>query len=76
MRKIDSDVCHAEFGQYIKTARKERKLTQTDVAEALGVSRVYVSYIERGQREVDLADALRICEVLGVDIRDFVSRYM
>ena len=76
MKKIDSNECHTEFGLFIKEARIEKKLTQNDVAEALGISRPYLSYIERGERNIDLADAIKICDGLGIDIREFISRYM
>ena len=76
MKTIDVRDCHEAFGQYIKTARIRKGISQSDVAENLGVSQPYYSRIESGKREVDLAFAFKICAVIGVDIRDFANRYL
>lgn len=56
-----------EFGELVKSYRKQRGLTQEEVAEKWGHSRGYVTQIERGQRKLDsttqlikLADLLEI----------------
>jgi transcriptional regulator with XRE-family HTH domain len=68
--------CHDAFGKYIKEARKRKRLTQTSVAEKLGVTQSYYSRIENGDRDVDLAVAFEICNVLGLNISDFANEYM
>lgn len=76
METIDVRDCHEAFGKYIKNARVRRGISQSEVAEKLGVSQPYYSRIESGQRDVDLAVAFNICTAVGVDIRDFVNRYL
>lgn len=55
-----------EFGFRIRTLRKDRGLSQEDLAHAAGLHRTHISLIERGQRSVRietieaLALALRI----------------
>ena len=76
MKTIDIRDCHEAFGKYIKIARERKGLTQDEVAEELGITQSYYSRIENGTREVDLAVAFRICAAVGVDIRDFINRYL
>lgn len=76
MKTIDVRDCHAAFGKYIKTARERKGISQSEIANILGVSQPYYSRIESGQRDVDLAFAFKICDVIGVDIRDFANKYL
>ena len=73
---IDVRDCHAAFGKYIKAARERKGMSQAEVARKLEVSQPYYSRIEAGKREVDLAFAFKICDVMGVDMRDFVNKYL
>lgn len=54
--------CMETLGQKIKKLRKEKNLTQAEVAEALGVSRPFLTGIERGReypgRETLMATAI------------------
>ena len=49
-------------------ARKRKKLTQEQLAERLGVHRVYVAQLEAGSRQPSMALARSIAQVLGKDI--------
>lgn len=73
---IDNRECLREFGSYIKQARQWRNMTQTEVAEQLGIHQTYYSMIERGEREVDLVLALKICQELRLDMRDFITKFL
>ena len=76
MEMINVNDCHEAFGKYIKNARIQRGMSQGTVAERLGFSQPYYSRIESGKRDVDLAVAFKICATVGVDIRDFVNKYL
>lgn len=76
MKTIDVRDCHDAFGRYIKMARERKGMSQSEVAEILGVSQAQYSRIEGGKRDVDLAIAFKICDVIGVDIRDFANKYL
>lgn len=39
-----------DFGSYLRQLREQRSLRQTDIAEILGVSAVYICDIEKGRR--------------------------
>ena len=74
MKTFNKDKVSAEFGAYIREAREKRGLYQAEVAEQLGISRVYYTHIEAGNREIYFSLAINICSVLGLDIGEFVKR--
>jgi len=76
MKSIDSKNCNVKFGEFIKAARECQKMSQVEVAEKIGITQVYLSHIERGDRNVDLVLALKICDVVKADMQSFVSRYL
>ena len=52
------------IGDRLKEARMNKKLTQEDLAEKLGVSVPYVSRIERGSTAINLKRLAEICNIL------------
>lgn len=52
----------------IKKIRKEKKLSQEYIAEALGVDTAVVSNIETGKREMKVRELEIISKALGVDV--------
>lgn len=76
MKKINNSECLRSFGKYIKTERTKRRYYQSDVAQLVGISQSYYSLIERGEREVDLVLAINICNTLGLNMQDFISKYL
>jgi len=55
-----------KIGKNIKKARKERKLTQVEVAEKAGIHPNYYSRIERGELQPALDTLEKIFKVLRV----------
>jgi len=55
----------------IKSARKERRLTQAQLGKAIHKSGVVISDIERGRTEINAADLMRIAHVLEKPIKYF-----
>lgn len=51
--------------------RKERGLTQGDVAKGCGISRQYYSFIENGKRNISIKAAKKIAAYYGLDWKDF-----
>ena len=76
MKKIENSVCLSDFGERVKAARIRKGLSQTEVAFAVGVNQSQYCRIESAKREVDLITAMRICQVLGLDLSDFIKDYM
>lgn len=62
-----------ELGRRIRAAREACGLTQDQLAQQCGVSRVAVVQIEQGNRAVSSLELDRIAFVLGRDIRDFFA---
>lgn len=72
--KVSSNQFYLEaFGVRIKQLRKERRLTQEQLANLSGLSRVSVYQIERGQTNPSLLTLLALAEALGCDMSTLVS---
>ena len=76
MKSLKSKSYRSMFGKFIKEAREYKGLSQTEAAELVGITQSYLSYLEKGRREIDLVLAMRLCDVVGVDMRDFINRCM
>ena len=74
MKVFDKEKIAVEFGAFIREAREERGILQAEIANQLNVSRSYYAYIESGSREIYFSLALNICQVLNLDINDFMKR--
>ena len=74
MKMIDKEKIATEFGAFIREAREQKGLLQADIAGKLGVSRSYYAYIESGSREIYFTLAINICQVLNLDITEFMKR--
>lgn len=57
----------------IRELRKQRGLSQQDLAAVLNVSQQCISYYETGKRKPDLLDAKRIADALGCKIDDLLG---
>ena len=55
-----------ELGGFLRQAREDAGLTQAGLAEALGVRRQRVLYLERGEGQLQLAFVFAVMKALGV----------
>ena len=62
------DIDLKNLGSLVRSKRKERKLTQADVAEMIGVSTQHYSRIERGEYIPSLQTFLKLANVLDLDM--------
>lgn len=60
-------------GQFIKQCRKEKGLTQEQLAEELGVSAKAVSKWECGNGFPDVSLMMPLCEILGITVNELLS---
>lgn len=60
-----------QIGAKIKTLRKGKRMSQIELAEALGVSRATISNYEVGRRSPHLSELKRIAEYFGVGLDYF-----
>lgn len=58
-------------GQKLRLLRKEKRLTQQELADALNVKRATVSNYEIGRRSPHLSELRRIAEYFGVGLDYF-----
>ena len=56
----------AAFGRGLKAIRKQKKISQAELAEAVGVHTGTVSHWENGRQMPDTATMQRVAEFLGV----------
>lgn len=53
-------------GRNIRRLRRERGLSQEDLADEIGVHRTYMGGVERGERNLTLRSLERLADRLGV----------
>ena len=61
------------IGKFISECRKEKKLTQSELAEKLGVTDKSISNWENGRNMPDISLFKPLCDILGISINDFIS---
>jgi len=62
-----------EIGKFIARCRKEKGLTQTQLAEKLSITDRAVSKWETGRSMPDSSIMLKLCEILGVTVNELLS---
>ncbi len=73
-RREDKD--HARvlaFGRRVRELREARGLSQEKLAEAAGIHRAEVGFVERGEREVGIALAWRVADGLETPLAELVD---
>jgi transcriptional regulator with XRE-family HTH domain len=56
------------LGPKLRALRTERQLTLETVAERAGLTKGFLSLVERGQTTISVPNLLRLCEILGVPV--------
>lgn len=59
------------FGRKVHDFRKERNLSQEQLAEVAGLHRTYIGMIERAEKNITLCNIEKISKALKIDIKDF-----
>ena len=62
-----------EIGKFIAKCRKEKKLTQAQLAEKLNITDRAVSKWETGKSMPDASIMLELCEILGITVNELLS---
>lgn len=62
-----------KLGQRIAGLRKGRKLTQEQLAEALGCSVEFISLVERGVNAPSVAGLEKFAKILKVEVRELFT---
>ena len=62
------------IGKRISELRKLKKLSQQDLAFKSDLDRTYISSIERGQRSISLAVAIKLSSALEIDLLKLIEK--
>ena len=62
-----------QFGTRVRKLRSEKGLSQEAFASLCGLDRTYISGIERGVRNVSLANISLIAEALGISLSELMQ---
>ena len=59
----------------LRNLRIEKRLTQAELAEKLGVDQTYISKIEGLQRRVDVIELRKICNAMQTSLLKFLKNF-
>ena len=62
-----------KIGKFIADCRKQKCLTQMQLAEELGITDKAVSKWERGIAMPDTSIMLELCDILGISVNELLS---
>lgn len=62
------------FGAAVRALRVERGISQEGLALEVGLHRTYIGSVERGERNISLANILRIARVVGTTGAELLRR--
>jgi ribosome-binding protein aMBF1 (putative translation factor) len=57
------------YGELIKEKRKEKHLTQQQLADQIGKERAYIAKIEQGKTDLQLSNFMQIINALGLTVQ-------
>jgi transcriptional regulator with XRE-family HTH domain len=63
----------ALFGKNLRKLRKERGLSQEDLAEKAGLHRTYVGSLERGERNPSLLNIVKLSRALDISVTSLLE---
>lgn len=64
------------FGRNLRRVRRLKEVSQEELALTAGLSRTYVSEVERGARNVSIDNMGLLAEALAVPLKDLVDPEM
>lgn len=71
MKKIKLDI---KIGAYIRSMRKEKGLTENDLAKLINLSQQQISRYEKGITPISISKILLIINALNLSIDDFIEK--
>ncbi len=63
------------YGERIKGLRKEKDLTQEELADKAHLHLTYVGAVERGRKNISLKNVEKLAKGLGVSLAEFFSTF-
>lgn len=74
MRSPEQDLLYRVIGDRIREARELSRMSQTALAEQLGLSRVSIVNIEKGRQRAPVHVLWQIAELLNTDLTRIIPR--
>ena len=71
--KYEFDLRMELLGEMIKSVRKERKLTQAQLGELIGVQKSQISKLERNTKNVTIETILKVFKALKANVKFIVE---
>jgi transcriptional regulator with XRE-family HTH domain len=64
----------AKFGEVIRELRKERNLSQEELADKADVHRTYIGMIERGEKNITIQNIQKLAKALNVSLKSIFEK--
>jgi transcriptional regulator with XRE-family HTH domain len=64
-----------KFGERIRDLRKQKSISQEDLAFKAGVHRTYIGMIERGKKNITLENINKLAIALDISIADLLQNF-
>lgn len=74
MGKSNFTAEYAASRDLLREIRIQRRLTQVELSEVLGLQQSFVSKYETGERRLDIVEVRAVCEALGTTLPSFAKR--
>ena len=75
MVRKSSDSLRTVLAKNIKTFRKEKGISQEELAELCGLHRTYIGSVERHERNVTLSTLEVLASTFGVTVPELLTRH-
>lgn len=73
VKRDDQDGRYRTAIAALRAARKEARVSQTDLALKLGKRQQFVSKYESGERRLDVIEFLDVAKALGVEVQSLLQ---
>ena len=57
----------------LKKARKDKGITQAQLAEALGKPQSFIAKVESGERRLDVVEFVHLAKRVGADVQEIIA---
>ena len=57
----------------LKKARKEKGITQAQLAKALGKPQSFIAKVESGERRLDVVEFVHLARLVGTDVQRIIA---
>ena len=68
---MNEDIC-VRFGEKLRDIRLDLGYSQEELSFKAGLHRTYISSVERGKRNISLANIKKLSDALGLKMKDLM----